>query len=89
MRRSGSPASDPLILAPTKQPLKNACAKNVTRFAVCDAISARTRFPVSRVSGERTKWNRTRAPPPEDPRQRRGLRRLDGLGRGRGLTDLK
>ena len=64
MRRSGSPASDPLILAPTKQPLKNACAKNVTRFAVCDAISARTRFPVSRVSGERTKWNRTRAPPP-------------------------
>ena len=29
------------------------------------------------------------APPPEDPRQRRGLRRLDGLGRGRGLTDLK
>ncbi len=60
-----SPASDPLILAPTKRPLRDACAKNATHFAVCDAISARTGLPVSRFRGGLTKWNRTRAGPPK------------------------
>ena len=34
---------------------------NATRYAVFDAISTRTGLPVSRFSGGRTRWSRTRA----------------------------
>lgn len=56
-----SPARLARVLAQTKRPLRDAAAMNATRYAVCDAISARTGLPVSRFSGGRTKWNRTRA----------------------------
>jgi 5-methylcytosine-specific restriction endonuclease McrA len=49
------------LLARAKASLRDAAAMNATRFAVCDAITARTGLPVSRFSGGRTKWNRTRA----------------------------
>jgi hypothetical protein len=49
------------VLAQAKRPLRDAAAMNATRHAVCDEISVRTGLPVSRSSGGRTKWNRTRA----------------------------
>ena len=58
---AGSPARLARVLAQAKRPLRDAAAMNATRYAVCDAISARTGLPVSRFSGGRTKWNRTRA----------------------------
>ena len=54
-----------LILAPTKRPLRDECAKNATPFVVCDAIFTWTGLPVSRFSGGWTKWNRTHAGPPK------------------------
>ena len=56
-----SPARLARVLAQARRPLRDAAAMNATRYAVCDAISARTGLPVSRFSGGRTKWNRTRA----------------------------
>ena len=55
----------PRFLSAGEVALRGACAKNATRFAVGDAISARTGLPVSRFSGGRTKWNRTQAGPPK------------------------
>jgi hypothetical protein len=54
-----------LILAPTKRPLRDECAKNATPFVVCDAIFTWTGLPVSRFSSGWTKWNRTHAGPPK------------------------
>lgn len=56
-----SPARLARVLAQARRPLRDAAAMNATRFAVCDAITALTGLPVSRFSGGRTKWNRTRA----------------------------
>jgi 5-methylcytosine-specific restriction endonuclease McrA len=56
-----SPARLARILAQVRRPLRDAAAMNATRYAVSDAIAARTGLPVSRFSGGRTKWNRTRA----------------------------
>ena len=56
-----SPARLARVLAQAKRPLRDAAAMNATRYAVCDAVAARTGLPVSRFSGGRTKWNRTRA----------------------------
>jgi len=58
---SRSPARLARVLAQARRPLRDAAAMNATRYAVSDGIIARTGLPVSRFSGGRTKWNRTRA----------------------------